>query len=102
MSSTLRIDNLGDLYDFAILDCPPALAVSDALTVAHKADGVLFLVRSGSTPYQAAEFALQSLHTAGANILGVALTLVDMDVQARYGYGDGAYFFNRYRKYYDA
>lgn len=95
------IQQLKDRYDFVILDCPPALAVSDALTIAHKADGVLFLVRSGTTPSQAAEFALHALHTAGANILGVALTLVDMEVQARYGYGDGAYFFNRYREYYN-
>jgi succinoglycan biosynthesis transport protein ExoP len=93
--------HLKDRYDFVILDCPPALAVSDALTVAHKADGVLFLVRSGTTPSQAAEFALHALHTAGANVLGVALTLVDMEVQARYGYGDGAYFLNRYREYYN-
>ncbi len=87
-------------YDFVLLDCPPALAVSDALSVAAKADGVLFLVRWAATSSRAADYALAALRTAGADILGVALTQVDMRAQSRYGYGDANFFYKQYASYY--
>ncbi len=94
------ITELRAAYEFVVLDCPPALAVSDALSVAAKADGVLFLVRWGATSSRAADYALAALRTAGANILGVALTQVDMRAQSRYGYGDSNFFYKQYSQYY--
>ena len=87
-------------FDFVVLDCPPALAVSDALSVASKADGLLFLIRWKATSAQAAEAALSALRSAGANVLGVALTQVDVMAQSRYGYGDAGQFYKQYSKYY--
>ena len=87
-------------FDFVILDCPPALAVSDALTMAHKADGLLFLVRWRVTSAQAADAALTALRSAGANVLGVALTQVDVAAQSRHGYGDAGMFHKQYSQYY--
>ena len=87
-------------FDFVVLDCPPALAISDALSVASKADGLLFLIRWKATSAQAAEAALAALRGAGANVLGVALTQVDVVAQSRYGYGDAGQFYKQYSKYY--
>lgn len=85
-----RMKNLLDLvtpiFDWIILDSPPALPVHDASSLADLCDGVLFVVRSGKTPYQLAEKA--SSEFLKKNLLGVVLNGVEKG-NGYYGYYDG-------------
>ncbi len=87
-------------YDFVILDCPPVLAVADSLVLGSQADGVVFLIRWRATSARAAQHAIAALRGAEANVLGVALTHVDMNAQAASGYGDSSYYYRKYQEYY--
>ncbi|HLW60015.1 MAG TPA: polysaccharide biosynthesis tyrosine autokinase [bacterium] len=62
--------------DVLVLLAPPVLPVSDAAVLASSADGVLLVVKIGTTPREAAYKAQQQLQAVGARILGVAATAV--------------------------
>lgn len=64
-------------FDWIILDSPPALAVHDANSLADICDGVLFVVRAGSTDYQLAERAISDF--LKKKLLGVVLNGVEKD-----------------------
>ena len=85
-------------YDFIILDTPPLLGVADARTLAKLADGVLVMVRWGSTPIAAVDAALAGLEQDGAAIIGAVLTMVDPAAEAI----GGTYYSSRYTAYYSA
>jgi capsular exopolysaccharide synthesis family protein len=71
------------LFDWVILDSPPAVPVSDASLLASYCDGVLMVVRSHSTPYDKAQRA--QLEFAGKNIVGAVLNGMAQDGEyARY------------------
>jgi protein-tyrosine kinase len=69
------LDRMAQVFDWVILDSPPALAVHDASILADMCDGVMFVVRAGSTDFQVAEKA--SLEFREKNLLGVVLNRVD-------------------------
>jgi capsular exopolysaccharide synthesis family protein len=80
-------------FDWVLIDAPPCLPVADATVIADSCDGILFVVRAGSTPGAVAQRAFQELK--GRNILGVVLNAVE-DSHAygstyyqSYGYGYG-------------
>jgi len=73
-----RLKNLlrfaSPIFDWIILDSPPCLPVADANILADFCDGVLLVVRAGSTRVELAEKSSQGLH---AKILGVVLNAVE-------------------------
>jgi polysaccharide biosynthesis transport protein len=80
---TLRQD-----YDLVLLDAPPAQSVTDARIVAGLADATLLCVRWRVTPRNVVLHALEQLEEAHANVVGAALTQVDVNVHVRSGYAD--------------
>ena len=56
------------VFDWMILDSPPALPVHDASMLADLCDGVLFVVRAGFTDFEMAEKASSEFHEK--NLLG--------------------------------
>ncbi len=72
------LDLVTPVFDWIILDSPPALAVHDASSLADLCDGVLFVVKAGKTDYQSAEKA--SSEFLGKNLLGVVLNGVEKGV----------------------
>jgi len=69
-------------FDFILLDTPPLLAVSDALSMGPMADGVILIVRGGQTPAPALKQAKQKLEAHKIKCLGVILngiSLVEQD-----------------------
>jgi capsular exopolysaccharide synthesis family protein len=87
-------------YDIVVLDVPPCLGITDAQAVGLLADAALFIVRWGATSSGAALNALEGLARAGVNIIGCALTQVDLRQYALYAY-QGADAYNRtYRSYF--
>ena len=73
------------LFDWIILDSPPAVPVSDASQLANFCDGVLMVVRSSTTPYDTAQRARQEFQ--GKNLVGVVLNgITRSDSYSRYYY----------------
>jgi protein-tyrosine kinase len=71
------------LFDWIIIDSPPAVPVSDASQLANFSDGVLMVVRSNATPYDSAQKARAEF--AGKMLVGVVLNGISRtDSYARY------------------
>jgi len=68
------LDRLSPLFDWIILDSPPCLPVADASILAGMCDGVLLVVKAGSTPGAMAQRARQELQTR--NVVGVVLNAI--------------------------
>lgn len=76
------------IFDWIIIDSPPALPVHDASIIADMVDGVLFVIRAGTTDAEIAERTAAEFQ--GKNLLGVVLN----QVQKSDSYGD------EYQNYY--
>ncbi|MBI1260832.1 MAG: polysaccharide biosynthesis tyrosine autokinase [Rhizobiales bacterium] len=92
--------DMRDRYDLVVLDSAPVLPVSDSRVLSRIVDKTLFVVRWAETPKDAAASAVKELRNYGADIAGVVLSIVDTNKQAKYGYGDGGYYYRRYSRYY--
>jgi capsular exopolysaccharide synthesis family protein len=71
------ISELEDLYDFIVIDVPPASVVSDAIPLVSRASGVLVVVRLGITRRDGAAHLNDRLTHLGAPVLGVVLNSID-------------------------
>jgi protein-tyrosine kinase len=82
----LLLQRVEPLFDWIIIDSPPAIPVSDASVLAKVCEGVLMVVRSNSTPFDAARKARQEF--ADQTLVGVVLNGTGDDVTpyARYYY----------------
>jgi capsular exopolysaccharide synthesis family protein len=74
-------------YDRIIIDCPPAIPVSDSAVLSTFADSVVFVVKSGSTKVLQAQDALKKLRRTKVTIAGIVLNQYKKQV----GYDDYAY-----------
>jgi capsular exopolysaccharide synthesis family protein len=83
------LKRLEPLFDWIILDSPPAVAVSDAALLANYCDGVILVVRSNATPFDVAKRARQEF---GENLVGVVLN--GIDTLPEYS----QYYYNAYAK----
>jgi protein-tyrosine kinase len=83
------LDRLAPLFDWVLLDSPPCLPVADASILADICDGVLLIVKSGSTPVELAQRACQELN--GRNLVGVVLNAAEESslYGSNYYYGYG-------------
>ncbi|MEO8071371.1 MAG: hypothetical protein ABI652_08205, partial [Acidobacteriota bacterium] len=91
------IDALPKFFDWAVIDSPPVMAVTDASLLAHVAAGVLFVVGAEQATVPAAKNALDQLDNARARFLGAVLNKVNFKRNAFY-YGD--YYRQEYGAYY--
>ena len=87
-------------YDLIVLDSAPVLPVSDSRVLSRLVDKTVFVVRWATTPKDAAIGGIRELRNFNADIAGVVLSAVDTNKQAKYGYGDGGYYYKRYSRYY--
>ena len=93
------LDNLRKVADFVILDCPPVLAVSDALILSPLSDGVIMVADAQSTSRGAATHAAEQLIQVGANLIGSVLNNFDRSQAAYYPY-QNAYYYGSYDYHY--
>lgn len=94
------IESLRRSYDFIVLDCPPVLAVADAITAAVLADGAIVVARAEKTPARAVRSAISQLEAAGCFVAGIALNDVQPKIAGRYSFDDSLYFKHAKRGYY--
>lgn len=90
------IDGLKDRYDRIFIDSPPIGAVSDALHLLPKVDGVLYVVRYNTVNLRTATACLARLREAQAPLLGVVLNAMSLRMAS--AYTDS--YDSSYRKYY--
>ena len=69
------LERVTPVFDWVILDSPPCLPVADATILADLCDGVLLVVRAGSTPSSTVQRACQEMQ--GRNVVGVVLNAVE-------------------------
>ena len=82
----LLLQRVEALFDWIIIDSPPAVPVSDASVLAKACDGVLMVVRSNATPIDIARRARQEFPDEA--LIGVVLNGTNMDAMpyTRYYY----------------
>lgn len=91
---------LRERFDLIVFDAAPILPIADTRSLAMKVDAVVMVARWRSTADHAIRAALRMLPYRHVPIAGVALTLVDVRKQAKFGYGDGIFYYEKYRHYY--
>jgi capsular exopolysaccharide synthesis family protein len=80
------LERMGQMFDWVIVDSPPAIAVHDASILADMCDGVLFVVRAGATDFEAAQKAAAEF--SDSKLLGVILNRAEKrETYAAYYYG---------------
>jgi protein-tyrosine kinase len=83
------VERVTPVFDWVVLDSPPALPVHDASLLADLCDGVLFVVRAGATDFEVVEKA--SSEFRDKNLLGVVLNRTEKsDSYGGYYYGYSA------------
>nr|WP_277605502.1 polysaccharide biosynthesis tyrosine autokinase [Glycomyces sp. L485] len=81
------LDKLRASYDMVLIDGPPILHVADAVATAASCDGVLMVVRQGSTRREQLQEALDSLRNVKAPVLGTVLNFAPASNRKAYAYG---------------
>ena len=71
------------LFDWIIVDAPPAIQVSDACMLANSCDGVLLVVRSSSTPFDVVRKARARFREE--SLVGVVLNEIKADSSSKLG-----------------
>ena len=80
------IETLLQNTDIVIFDCPPVLAVADALVLSNRVDGVLLVINASRTRRAQVTRAKEALETVGAHILGAALNRISRRKKGEYQY----------------
>ncbi len=79
-------DLLAEKYDYIFIDMPPVNVVSDALVLAKKTDGIVFVVQDTATTHEEFQKALDSIEFAKVKLLGVVLNGTSKSKRAKYRY----------------
>lgn len=87
-------------YELIVIDSPPVSALSDALVLSRKADATIVTIAWGATRRHAAKYLVQQLSGCAKNIVGVVLSKIDVNQQARYSHGDSMYYAGKAKAYY--
>lgn len=96
------LEQLKAEYDVILIDTAPVLAVAETRVIAAQADAVLMLSHWRKTPFKATDSAIDLLLEAGCDLVGLALTQVNLKRQAATGYGDRYYYYKSYARYYSS
>jgi receptor protein-tyrosine kinase len=85
-AATRVLNDLGEQFDYVIVDTPPLLAVTDAAIVSTNCDGTLIIARFGSTKREQVAHAVDSLKSVGASLLGAVLSMTPSRGASAYNY----------------
>lgn len=80
------LDKLSKQYDYIFIDMPPVNVVSDALILAPKTDGIVFIVQDLITTHEEFQKALSSIEFANVKLLGVVLNGSSKSKRSKYRY----------------
>ena len=86
---------LGTHFDTIILDTPPLLAVTDALVLAPRMDGVILVMDPTKTKRGALRHAIEQIQRVNAPLLGIVLNNVKIK-RSQYYYNRNYYYGKQY------
>jgi non-specific protein-tyrosine kinase len=78
------VAQLAKLAEIIIFDAPPVITVNDASLLASKVDGVLLVVKAGSTKRDHVKAAKDRLEKVNARLIGAMLTNAQIDAALQY------------------
>ena len=85
---TAFIKEMKNEFKYIILDTPPLQAVTDAQVLSTKADGVLLVVRAGSTKRDAVLNSVDLIKKVQGKVIGTVLNGVENKKNSYYYYGE--------------
>ena len=87
------VEALSGAYDYVIIDLPPVMSVSDALSLSKCLDGVVVVVREKVSQKRILKDSIKQLQHAGIKIFGFVYNDVNIEKNSYYGkyYGYGYY-----------
>ncbi len=89
------LSKLEEVFDIILIDTPPSVALSDAVTLSHRVDGTLLVVKEQTVSRSVVKQTVDTLLRVEANVIGVILNNVDLQRSGtRYKY------YYAYRDYY--
>lgn len=94
---TLSLKSMRGSFDYVILDLPPAGEVSDALTVAKEADGILLITRQNVCNHYVFAKAVHEFEFVNAKILGIVFNGAN-ESGGKYGKGYYKSYDKKYNK----
>lgn len=83
-------------YDFIVLDTPPLIAFTDALTLATNKFGVMVVVSAGDSKIEICKKSKQLLLNVNATLLGIVLNKVEK--RSFVGYGSDYFLYEKEKK----
>ena len=85
---TAFIEEMKKEFKYIILDTPPLQAVTDAQVLSTKVDGVLLVVRAGSTKRDAVLNSIDLIKKVQGKVIGTVLNGVENKKNSYYYYGE--------------
>lgn len=85
---TAFIKEMKNEFKYIILDTPPLQAVTDAQVLSTKADGVLLVVRAGSTKKELVSNSVDLINKVHGKVIGTVLNGVENKRNNYYYYGE--------------
>jgi Mrp family chromosome partitioning ATPase len=85
---------LGQEYEFVVVDSPPVMAADDVASLAPHVEGVLFVIRAQHTSARVARAALELLYQRNVQVLGLVFNAVEPNA--------AEYYYYKYKDYYTA
>ena len=85
---TAFIEEMKNEFKYIILDTPPLQAVTDAQVLSTKADGVLLIVRAGSTKREMVFNSVDLIKKVQGKVIGTVLNGVENKKNNYYYYGE--------------
>lgn len=83
----LLLQQMGEFYDYVIIDSAPVLPVSDSVALSASVDAVLVVTQSGRVTEGNVADTLERLAQVGAPVLGMVLNQASGANQGYYAYG---------------
>ena len=88
----MTIQELKKVYDYIVIDLPPATVVTDASLLADNIDGFILVIRHNTTDYRSVSDMMEQLDLANAQVIG----FVYNDATAGEGHYDSNYGYKKY------
>lgn len=92
------VETLSANFDYVVIDSPPVSSFADSLILSALVEGVIVVVKAGTTPREMAQRTKAHLQSVGAKILGVVVNQIKLQPHdyyysstyySRYYYGGG-------------
>jgi capsular exopolysaccharide synthesis family protein len=94
VSKALKTELLRDLlarfklnFGYVVVDSPPIIPVPDSLILSRQVDGVILVLKAGSTPREVAKRAYELLKNAKGDSIGIILNNMKKALPYYYNYG---------------